>query len=62
MTKTVDRINDRLYRAMGENYALEEVAIESAQNEGQSIAIYTKMTQHSLLIFVPLRMQKLLNI
>lgn len=53
MTKTVDRINDRLYRAMGENYALEEVANESAQNEGQSIAIYIKMTQHDILIFVP---------
>ena len=42
MTKTVDRINDRLYRAMGENYALEEVAIESVQNEAQTTPIYTK--------------------
>ena len=42
MTNTVDRINDRLYRATGENYALEEVAIESVQNEAQTTLIHTK--------------------
>ena len=53
MTDTVDRINDRLDRAAGENCALEEVATECVQNEAQTTQIYTKTTQHSLLIFVP---------
>ena len=42
MTKTVDRIDDRLNREAGENCALEEVAIESVQNEEQTTPIYTK--------------------
>ena len=42
MTKTVDRIDDRLNREAGENCALEEVAIESVQNEAQTTPIYTK--------------------
>lgn len=42
MTNTVDRINDWLDRAAGENCALEEVAIESVQNEAQTTLIHTK--------------------
>ena len=42
MTKTVDRIDDRLNREAGENCALEEVAIESVQNEAQTTLIHTK--------------------
>ena len=53
MTDTVDRINDRLDSAAGENCALEEVATEYVQNEAQTTQMYTKTTQHSLLIFVP---------
>ena len=44
MTNTLDRINDRVHRASGENCSLEEVAIESLQNEAQTMTIYTKMT------------------
>ena len=53
MTNTVDRINGRLDRTAGEICALEEVATESVQSEAQTIPIYTKTTQHNLLIFVP---------
>ena len=38
----MDRINERLDRAGGENCALEEVAIECVQNEAQTTQMYTK--------------------
>ena len=53
MANTVDGINDRLDRTAGENCALEDVATESVQSEVQTMPIYTKTTQHNLLIFVP---------
>ena len=53
MTDTVNRINGGLDRAVGENCALEEVATECVQNGAQTTQIYTKTTQHHLLIFVP---------
>ena len=42
MTNSVDRRNDRLASAAAENCTLEEVAIESVQNEEQTTPIYTK--------------------
>lgn len=57
MTNTGDRIKERLDRTAGASCALEEVAIQSAQ----TTPIYTMYTQLNVLIFVPLRMQHLLN-
>ena len=62
MTNTVNRINDWLDGAAGENCALEEVAIESVQNEAQTSPMYTNYAQHNLLIAVPLKKQHWLNI
>ena len=42
MTNSVDRRNDRLASAAAENCTLEEVAIESVQNEAQTTLIHTK--------------------
>ena len=54
MTKTVDRIDDRLNREAGENCALEEVAIECVQNEALSPSIYTKYDTPQSIEFCPL--------
>lgn len=42
MINTMHIINNRLYRAAGENCALAQVATESVQNEAQTTPVHTK--------------------
>ena len=42
MTNKVDRVNDRLDRAIGENCLLDEVAIQTFQNEPKTTPIYIR--------------------
>lgn len=59
MTNTVDRTNSKLDMAKGEICALEDIAIETTQDEVQSPSVYK--IHHDRVKVTPPRMQNWLN-